>query len=163
LGISETEALKRVAEGKPVFNGKPAILFPALADNYRRSLGDGLAIQTMLSDIRGEIRALFEFCEAMSCSNVGHEIIQPGNPKLNERRVRSGKLPLLETRVLTVTVPGRKASGNGAGIADRASPRQHLRRGHPRNYQNGTRLWIPSTVVGDASRGSVRKTYRLQA
>ncbi len=119
------------------------------------------AKQAVHTDILGEGRVTLELCEALTCNNVSIGTIQQCDPRVNARRIRDGKLPLLETKVLTIEVPGSaRLRSSASGLADRASPRQHLRRGHIRALACGTRIWVSACVVGDAGRGAVSKTYR---
>jgi hypothetical protein len=109
--------------------------------------------------------------EAMSCSNIIATTHEPGAPAaVNERRKRNNKLPIHETKTLTIdprwleSYSQRQAARGGA---KRASPKQHLRRGHLWHKQwreRGERpIWIPSMVVGDPERGSVVKDYKVRA
>lgn len=119
------------------------------------------AREAVHNDILGEGRVTLELCEALTCNNVGIDTIQQCDPRVNARRIRDGKLPLLEAKVLTIEVPGSaRLRSSASGSADRASPRQHLRRGHIRALTCGTRIWVSACVVGDAGRGAVSKTYR---
>lgn len=101
---------------------------------------------------------------ALSCTNINAETCHPAPPaKINERRAREGKPPLFETKTLTIHVNPRAPSAHGSGTGGHASPRQHLRRGHIRRLESGKNVWVQPHVVGDASRGSITKTYRVVA
>lgn len=107
-------------------------------------------------------RAVLELVEALTCSNVRVETVQSVLPAVNVRRVRDGKLPLYETKVLTIDIGEAKQSGSGAERGGmHASPRQHLRRGHIRELANGKRIWIQAMTVG--GKGFIRKGYRIRA
>ena len=107
---------------------------------------------------------LFELCEALSCSNVGHQPIDKINKNMNARRVKGGKLPLFEIHTLTIE---SEESGNFAHLVSCASltehgkKRQHLRRGHIRRLPKGN-IWINSMTVGSPSIGIIAKNYNLQ-
>jgi hypothetical protein len=107
------------------------------------------------------ITALMEFLEALSCSNVSTEIIQHESKRLNEKRVRKGKLPLYETRVLSIPVPNIRAPRGECGHSDRRGPRQHLRRGHIRILPDERRIWVNSCVVGSRADGVIHKRYTV--
>lgn len=68
----------------------------------------------------------------------------------NSKRIRRGKQPLFEWKVIDVTAKPEDydivATGNG-----RNSPRQHKRRGHFRQYMDGRRSWIPETLIARLS------------
>ena len=105
---------------------------------------------------------LFELCEALSCSNVQTEPLERIDQAKNARRIRDGKLPLYETKILTIDAPVSVAKrGDGSGT-HHASPRQHLRRGHIRRYDE-RQIWVNSCVVGSLSSGRIDKQYRVQA
>ena len=116
-----------------------------------------------MHDIADETRTVLELCEALTCSNVGTATIQEANEAKNARRVRDGKLPLFETKVLTLNVPQNRIGHQGEPVGvERAGPRHHLRRGHIRNLADGRRIWVPSCSVGDPLKGVVDKTYSLR-
>lgn len=109
--------------------------------------------------VHGEV--FLELMEALSCRNVFHEPLEPINPKANARRIKNGKLPLLETRIITIkSEASQRKSGSHTSAADRSGPRQHLRRGHVRRLQSGN-IWVRSCVVGDAGRGRIEKMYHV--
>lgn len=142
------------------FSGKPNVVLPGL---YEATYGlhgyEGL--KCALHDIGGEIRALLELCEALTCSNVTTETIQHENKKLNSKRINKGKLPIYETKQLVIEVP-KSAKNHGAGLGiDRSSPRQHLRRGHIRRLSNDKRIWVNSCVVGSSDLGNIHKSYSV--
>jgi hypothetical protein len=115
-----------------------------------------------LHDTGAEINALLEFCEALSCSNVKHEIMEKTDPAVNQRRIRDGKVPIYETRTLWIDVPGgSKESGDPQGGTHR-SPRQHLRRGHIRRLPTGKKVWVNAAVVGAKENGIIKKDYAIK-
>lgn len=107
--------------------------------------------------------AVLQFCEAMSCSNVGTEVLAGAATAVNARRVRDGKLPLLETRILTVEVPGATGTQRIDTGRKTGEMRQHLRRGHIRNLADGRRVWVNACVVGNPVKGRIEKSYRVHA
>jgi len=76
----------------------------------------------------------------------------------NSKRIRKGKQPLFEWKVIDVTAKPEDhdivATGNG-----RNSPRQHKRRGHFRQYKDGRRSWIPEALVGKIEFGYIYHSY----
>lgn len=123
-------------------------------------LGRARAEVEMHHNISSEVYAVLSFCEAMLCLNVSTETVAGASPSVNARRIKSGKLPLLETKVLTVNVPGASSVRIGAGRKT-GEIRQHLRRGHIRNLSDGRRIWVNSCVVGNPERGRIEKCYRV--
>ena len=105
--------------------------------------------------------ATLEMLEALACANVRAEVQERIDPKVNARRIRAGKLPLWETKILTVVCPRAPIHRTGTA-SDRASPRQHLRRGHVRHLLDGRRTWIQPAIVGDPKNGAIRKFYSVR-
>ena len=111
-----------------------------------------------------DIRALLEFCEALSCVNVKSDIIQHENKAINIKRQKNNKLPLYETRILTLTLPTKSREKSVSNESqDRRSPRQHLRRGHIRRLDDKRKIWVNSCVVGKSEDGIIDKTYNINA
>lgn len=104
---------------------------------------------------------VLELCEALSCSNVDSEVIEPVDAKANEKRVRKGKLPLYETRRLVIKVPLSSSGGKAGMSVDRNAPREHLRRGHIRRLQDERKIWVQSCVVGHKELGVIHKSYSV--
>jgi hypothetical protein len=104
------------------------------------------------------LKAAFEFLEALSCRNVEQSVYQEASPK-NDQRIKSHKLPIYETKFLTIKQTVKEYSKNGT-VTNHASPRQHLRRGHIRRLESGN-IWVNSCVVGDSSKGVIDKQYKV--
>lgn len=142
-----------------------ATLEIAKQSGYRTHEEIDMYVERISMDIAQEAVVVLELIEAMSCSNVTHEIAQPAaKPSVAAKRARAGKLPIFETRVLTIRVPGRAAAKTAVSTMNggsRASPRQHLRRGHIRRLDSGKRVWVQSTVVGGNTSGMIAKSYRV--
>jgi hypothetical protein len=98
--------------------------------------------------------------DALSCSNVSSDqLIQKGLPPLvAQRRARKGKLPIYETKILTVNTEKDAENGNSNG-GSHASPRTHLRRGHIRRIDDNRRIWVNACVVGKSGKGIIDKQY----
>lgn len=79
----------------------------------------------------------------------------------NSKRIRRGKQPLFEWKVIDVTAKPQEhdivATGNG-----RNSPRQHKRRGHFRVYKDGRRAWIAEALVGKIEFGYIYHSYTAE-
>jgi hypothetical protein len=143
-------------------NGYGINLMLSEREHLEKTYGFDSAKEDLLKDISSEVSALLELCEALSCSNVKHEVIQTFHPNINQRRIRDGKTPFYETRTLWIDVPGgSKDSGDHQGGTHR-SPRQHLRRGHIRVLQSGKKVWVNAAVVGAKENGIIKKDYAIK-
>lgn len=80
--------------------------------------------------------------------------------KLNARRKKRGKLPLVSHTVVDL-VPKEMVVCQKGGT--HASPRLHWRRSHLRTYANGKKVVIPMCLVGRADIGVVAHDYRVSA
>lgn len=113
-------------------------------------------------DAAREVRAIREFVAAflcaLNCANVRRREHVPPE-KLQAARVRRGKKPLFSYWTLEL-LPSVEAVRLGGS---HASPRLHLRRGHPRQYAPGKYCWVQPHVVGNKSLGMVHKDYRWAA
>jgi hypothetical protein len=142
-------------------HGFPTLLCPEIMKLGQEKDGD-LALKHGIKDIAGEVSALLELCEALSCSNVHHQVMERINPTVNQRRIKDGKVPMYETRTLWIDTPGNsKGYGEWQGGTHR-SPRQHLRRGHIRTLQSGKKVWVNAAVVGAKESGFIRKDYAIK-
>lgn len=107
------------------------------------------------------LRHVLELCEALSCTNVSIATHQKASTT-NERRIKKGKLPIYETKVLVIDTPQNRAQANPPQGGTHASPRQHLRRGHIRRLPTGRNVWVNSCVVGSGSTGRIDKVYAVR-
>lgn len=105
-------------------------------------------------------RNIEEMIEVLSCRNVTTANHQDASP-VNASRIKAGKLPLYETKMLVIDTKATGTSNGGSG-GSHASPRQHLRRGHIRRHPTAGNLWINSCVVGDPSKGVINKSYAVK-
>ena len=110
-------------------------------------------------DIEDEIFSVLELIEALSCSNVKAQLLEPVDVLKQARRAKDGKLPIYETKILTIS--GSVGSGEHLG-GTHSGPRQHLRRGHIRRLPTGN-FWVNSHLVGDPMKGRIEKSYQLAA
>ena len=74
------------------------------------------------------------------------------------KRVRKGKKPLFDWTVIDVTAK-HEATVHAETGTTRQSPRQHKRRGHFRQYQDGRRAWIKEMLVGKIEFGYIYHSY----
>lgn len=123
-----------------------------------RAEGEQL-VQDLFRDVHDEVNSAVTFCKLMNCSNV-HEQLIPAPKSINAARARKGKLPLFEYRTLVIDVA---AASNGVmnsqgETSGRASPRQHLRRGHIRRIADRV-IWVNAAVVG--AHGWIEKDYKI--
>jgi len=163
----EIVAGKKVFEGlvepnrKTRFTGSSLILLP---DVYLRNIhehGKVLTEKFMMHDIGQEVCVVLEFLEALSCRNVSPDILEPISKKINDKRIKAGKLPIYETKCLVINTKDlvkKKAEPKGG---THASPRWHLRSGHIRHYPEYN-LWIEQTSVGDVENGVIEKRYEVK-
>jgi hypothetical protein len=106
----------------------------------------------------------------MSCKNVA-TTVRTIAPKLQKARRRRGKLPLIEHKVLKLTVPKQvaRSSSRGDYPASESDNRKHKRMGYLADYrQNGLfgkhkgLFWFPAWSRGDEEAGEIVKTYELR-
>jgi hypothetical protein len=95
------------------------------------------------------------FLTALNCPNVSRVEHKP-DAKLQKARAKKGKKPLFS--YWTLHLKTKSASGVELG-GTHASPRVHLRRGHPRQYQPGKWTWVQPCMVGNPKMGMVHKDY----
>lgn len=110
------------------------------------------------------IMALFEFLEALSCSNVYVE-----NEKYSKNKKQKRPAGLQYTyKILKVNVVANKEKSIRGPIneclEERATARQHLRRGHIRKqpYKDCVKkIWINPTIINAGQGGVISKEYLL--
>ena len=81
------------------------------------------------------------------------------NSPTNQRRAKQGRPPLIYDWH-TVELPAISTRVDGLG-GTHASPRRHERRGHWRMTPTGKRVFVRQCWVGDASKGTVFKDYKV--
>jgi hypothetical protein len=126
-----------------------------------RTLGPGEWEKLAQLDLNDEVRALLEFLEALSCSNVGFSE-RVSSLKKPKAKTKKGNLPFDSYRFLTVLVGGKPNSDSSNVTtlgSDRSAPREHLRRGHVRKYSSGLKIWINSMIINAGVEGKILKTY----
>ena len=121
------------------------------------------ALDAVAEDLSFEVRSVCELLEALSCSNVSTQRVAQASPTVNRKRESKGKTPLLDYHVLVIDRPTPlNGTSRGPLIGERASPRQHLRRGHIRRYATGKKVWINSMLVGQQEHGVIVKDYEAR-
>lgn len=117
-------------------------------------------INAGLGDMGNAVIAVMELVEALSCKNVEQTVYQEVS-KTNAQRIKSGKLPIYETKILTIKASEPKLSKQGISTGTHASPRQHLRRGHIRRLETSN-IWVNACVVGNKENGIINKSYNVR-
>jgi len=102
-----------------------------------------------------------KFLSALNCTNINRIEHKPSE-KLQKARAKRGKQPLFSYWTLEIDLPKSRAAGEDYG-GTHASPRLHLRRGHPRQYAPGKYCWVQPCVVGNKAAGIVHKDYSVHA
>ena len=142
-----------------------------LLDFENNELGN-LVLQRLLSDGNGDITTAItknispefnvavQMCTILNCNNIETRTIKPSE-KLNKKRIKNGRIPYDEYKVLCVKEKKQRASD--VNISDNRlhrSPRTHLRRGHIRRLADKV-TWVSSSVVNAGSGGSIIKDYSV--
>lgn len=143
--------------GKTGVFAKFAPTFKTLFNNIE----DGSrAAELIKADSTSNVRAVAEFCEALSCKNITTDNHQDASPK-NAKRIKDGKLPIYETKMLVVDTKANVSINGEYQGGTHSSPRQHLRRGHIRRHPSAGNIWVQSCVVGDPTKGTINKQYSI--
>lgn len=155
------ELKRKKVMNEKLFNFVSFAFIPSLYKGYIQHQGYEATMESARNDIGAEARVLLEFLEALSCSNVQHEPAEKIDESKNLKRIKCGKLPFYETRILTIKQSSKsKTHADFNYESNRNSPRQHLRRGHIRNLTD-RKIWVNSCVVGQESNGKIVKSYAL--
>lgn len=159
--VSPLKPITENQHGNKIYGGL-GFLCPNLANLIAEEVGEEYMLRGAAHDITGEVSAMLELCEALSCTNVEAIIHQSANHKINSKRVKAGKLPIYETKVLTIK-PNRDIRETRSTFGyERNGPRQHLRRGHIRRLSSGENTWVQSCVVGSLLKGHIDKSYEVK-
>jgi len=139
---------------------RPIIMLTDLFNKSCESFSNQeLAFKGAWQDVAEEAEIVLEFLEALSCKNITTANLQKEDKAL-KRRIKKGKLPFYETKILVIDTKEKSASQQQTRTGTHASPRQHLRRGHIRRLPSGN-YWVNSCVVGDAEKGTILKQYAI--
>lgn len=99
-------------------------------------------------------QTVLQFLNVLSCANTRID-----NIGKTPAKARPGALPFDDYHV--ITIPALRNGSESKGGTHR-SPREHVRRGHIRRYQNGTKIWINSMVVSRGVEGKIDRDYRVE-
>ena len=98
------------------------------------------------------------FLSALHCSNVERHEHHP--PRQMRRHPGPGQ-PAFSWWTLHLSIP-KESNMNEQNLGGtHASPRLHLRRGHPRRYAPGKWCWVRHHLVGRKELGEVHKDYAI--
>lgn len=114
------------------------------------------AIDIVAQELKEHKIVLSTFLSALNCSNVKRVEHKP-DLKLQKARQKRGKHPLFSHWTLELAIP-KTSLEIGKLSGTHATPRVHLRRGHPRQYAPEKWTWVQPCVVGTV-RGLVTKDY----
>jgi hypothetical protein len=113
-------------------------------------------VEIVAQELKEHKLVLSTFLSALNCSNVQRVEHKP-EAKLQKARQKRGKQALYSYWTLQLSIPKKTAEAEGLG-GTHASPRVHLRRGHPRQYAPEKWTWVQPCVVG-TGKGIVAKEY----
>lgn len=97
-------------------------------------------------------------CIALEAEVAETEVIRAPS-KLNEKRIKAGKLPLNDYHVVSLARRHR-AKAKDTHVETGRKVRMHFRRGHWRRYES-SKTWIKWMLVGDPHLGFIDKHYKL--
>jgi hypothetical protein len=129
---------------------------------------DGFDMKQKSKEDVGDLSLLYLTLLLLGCKNIRTEKIL-ASEKLNQKRIRNGKLPIFDYKVLNVFIPGNKQNKQ----ADKQEPlshnRIHLCRGHFKEYTLEKplfgflvgRYWWQPSVRGRNKKGIVMKDYKI--
>jgi len=106
------------------------------------------------------ISTIVNACVLLNTHNTTQETVKA--PKfLNQKRVKKGKRPLLDYKILVVD--GERWDSDDAARSmvhgDGSGKRSHLRRGHIRHLANGKITYVRATYVHGSAEGFIEKDY----
>jgi hypothetical protein len=88
---------------------------------------------------------------------------EPKAHPTNEKRIRKGKKPIFEWKVIDVTAKHVVPESSAPTGRSHASPRRHIRRGHQRRLKSGKVVWINQMWVGRIEFGYIHHSYEARA
>lgn len=98
-------------------------------------------------------------CAFLEAEVVTHDVTRAPN-KLNEKRQKQGKVPLMDFHTIKLNKRMHAAARSGAAGEPSHRVRLHFRRGHWRHFENH-KTWIKWMLVGDPSLGFVGSKYQM--
>lgn len=165
LTFDTLRAIDAITEKSPIIAVNYFNVLPQMLELLAAAIGQKAALARMEMDVRDELMATWAFCMTVNCLNVKLGTV-PAPAKLNAKRLKAGKLPFYESKVLelpSAPVAERGSAAGDSSDASRSGPRMHLRRGHPRRLQSGKVTYVRAALVGSAHEGQVQKTYKVTA
>lgn len=97
----------------------------------------------------------------LDARGVGVEAVAAPD-RLNKHRLKKGKVPLYEHRI--IKIGGVSSSGRVVGVGmERASPRMHWRRGHVRTLPSGKKAAVRAALISQGGRGFISHEYEVAA
>ncbi|MEA5115956.1 MAG: hypothetical protein VB050_18220 [Geobacteraceae bacterium] len=114
------------------------------------------AIDIVAEELKQHKLVLSTFLSALNCRNVKQVEHKPES-KLQKVRQKRGKQSLFSSWTLELAIP-KMSTENEKLNGTHASPRVHLRRGHPRQYAPEKWTWVQPCMVG-THKGIVSKDY----
>lgn len=64
-------------------------------------------------------------------------------------------------KIVILNPDSKKLSTQGHKGGTHASPREHIRIGHPRRYKSGKEIWIDEKTINEGKVGKITKTYKM--
>lgn len=126
--------------------------YPLCSDGeVRKDMLEGILATYVFANIQA-------LCIALDAEVATHTVVRASVP-LNEKRLKSGKIPLADYHVVDL------ARRHRVGNPSRSEPtgrrvRLHFRRGHWRHYDDH-KTWIKWMLVGNPDLGFIQKHYSL--
>jgi hypothetical protein len=153
----EGRRLSKMAIRSSLVPLRPQILFGM----RNAGMSDDSIKATMLGNLLDEQIMLVQLCTVLNCGNV-EQVDLPVPVKLARAREKSGKIPLYDYKVLTLT---GEVTGKGSFESERQGgglKRTHLRRGHIRRIAGERTTWVRAALINaGAEAGRIDKSYRV--
>lgn len=167
LGIINTESASRG-------DAESISLAPFLRDAL--DLPDGI-IKSLIPCVQASASQVFNLLAALACENVVFESEGVSDPAKAARSLSKNREPKYATKTLKILTPVPRVVKIGTDLVAnesdesvleddeycRASPKQHLRRGHIRTLPSGKRIWVNECVVSDSANGILTKRYAISS
>lgn len=151
LGLADIR-LEKHDDGISVRGQKTQLADDRLLVNFVSRTGAkdiGEAVNTFLADETGVTLSLLVMLMSKGVE-VRHE---PAPDRLNKQRIKQGRTPIADRRVVKINVPNVRYISTESGdmdIHERKSPRMHWRRGHFRTLHTGKVVPVAPALVNAA-------------
>lgn len=129
--------------------------FMKKADEY---LEDEVASEYLSRLIQLASHVVLDLIMLVNCSNVEITEELSGGKFINEKRIKKGKTPLFDYKVLTLDFAS--SDSNDVHGVSGSMKRTHLRRGHIRRLKDRT-IWVNACTVNGGKKGILHKDYKL--